>query len=133
MFDVGNTCSFAIERYMKENISWRECGLTDERSNGNGSLMRIHPFVLYTFQLNTNIKTETYVENEDAGKFYITNKRVIFVGNKNNFSYYFSQILKSELINVGLVFQKENTVSAKIVELTNYELPLLILSRILKG
>ena len=83
--------------------------------------------------LNTDIKTETYVENEDTGKFYITNKRVIFVGNKNNFSYYFSQILKSELINVGLVFQKENTVNAKIVELTNYELPLLILSRILKG
>ena len=58
MFDVGNTCSFAIERYMKENISWRECGLTDERYNGNGSLMRIHPFVLYTFQLDTNIKTK---------------------------------------------------------------------------
>ena len=83
--------------------------------------------------LNTDVKTETYVDNEDTGNFYITNKRVIFVGNKNNFSYYFSQILKSELINVGLVFQKENTVSAKIVELTNYELPLLILSRILKG
>ena len=58
MFDVGNTCSFAIERYMKENISWKECGLTDERSNGNGSLMRIHPFVLYTYQLDTNIKTK---------------------------------------------------------------------------
>ena len=83
--------------------------------------------------LNTDVKTETYVDNEDTGNFYITNKRVIFVGNKNNFAYYFSQILKSELINVGLVFQKENTVSAKIVELTNYELPLLILSRILKG
>ncbi len=58
MFDVGNTCSFAIERYMKENLSWRECGLIDERSNGNGSLMRIHPFVLYTFQLDTNVKTK---------------------------------------------------------------------------
>ena len=58
MFDVGNTCSIAIERYMKENISWRECGLTDERSNGNGSLMRIHPFVLYTYRLDTNIKTK---------------------------------------------------------------------------
>ena len=58
MFDVGNTCSFAIERYMKENISWRDCGLSDERSNGNGSLMRIHPFALYTFRLDTNIKTK---------------------------------------------------------------------------
>jgi hypothetical protein len=102
--------------------------------HGPSLRIRICKGFSYKFgSLNTNIKTETYVENEDAGKFYITNKRVIFVGNKNNFSYYFSQILKSELINVGLVFQKENTVSAKIVELTNYELPLLILSRILKG
>ena len=58
MFDVGNTCSIAIERYMREQVSWRECGLTDERSNGNGSLMRIHPFALYTCFLDTNVKTK---------------------------------------------------------------------------
>ena len=58
MFDVGNTCSIAIERYMREQVSWRECGLTDERSNGNGSLMRIHPFALYTYFLDTNVKTK---------------------------------------------------------------------------
>lgn len=102
--------------------------------HGSSLRIRICKGFSYKFgSLNTDVKTETYVDNEDTGNFYITNKRVIFVGNKNNFSYYFSQILKSELINVGLVFQKENTVSAKIVELTNYELPLLILSRILKG
>ena len=58
MFDVGNTCSIAIERYFKQNLSWKECGLTNEWSNGNGSLMRIHPFVLYTFTLDTNIRTK---------------------------------------------------------------------------
>ena len=47
MFDVGNTCSFAIHNYHKANCSYKECGLDDVRSNGNGSLMRIHPFVLY--------------------------------------------------------------------------------------
>lgn len=47
MFDVGNTCSFAIHNYHKANCSYKDCGLDDERSNGNGSLMRIHPFVLY--------------------------------------------------------------------------------------
>ena len=47
MFDVGNTCSSAIERYFKLKCNYRECGLSDERSNGNGSLMRIHPHVLY--------------------------------------------------------------------------------------
>lgn len=47
MFDVGNTCSFAIHNYHRANCSYKDCGLDDVQSNGNGSLMRIHPFVLY--------------------------------------------------------------------------------------
>ena len=47
MFDVGNTCSYAIDNYFVHHKSVEECGLTEERSNGNGSLMRIHPVVLY--------------------------------------------------------------------------------------
>ncbi len=56
LFDAGNTCSTAIENYFKKNISAYECGLTDENSNGNGSLMRIYPFVLYA--LYKNLSTE---------------------------------------------------------------------------
>ena len=58
MFDVGNTCSIAIENYFIHKKSWRDCGLSDSQSNGNGSLMRIHPFVLYTYLSDTNIKTK---------------------------------------------------------------------------
>ena len=47
MFDVGNTCSYAIDNYFAYHKPVEECGLTGERSNGNGSLMRIHPFVMY--------------------------------------------------------------------------------------
>lgn len=47
LFDVGNTCSFAIHNYHNANCAYTNCGLDDEQSNGNGSLMRIHPFVLY--------------------------------------------------------------------------------------
>lgn len=47
MFDVGNTCSTAIENYVVYKKHYTRCGLKDEKSNGNGSLMRIHPFVLY--------------------------------------------------------------------------------------
>lgn len=49
MFDVGNTCSFAIENYFTYRKPASECGLSGENSNGNGSLMRIHPFVLYAY------------------------------------------------------------------------------------
>lgn len=47
MFDVGNTCSYAIENYFVHHNPAEKCGLSGEQSNGNGSLMRIHPFVLY--------------------------------------------------------------------------------------
>ena len=47
-FDVGRTCLNAIEAYMKsDRTDAMLFGGTDERSNGNGSLMRIHPFVLF--------------------------------------------------------------------------------------
>ena len=56
MFDVGNTCSFAIENYFADKKSIDKCGLSGERSNGNGSLMRIHPFVLYAYAKNLSDK-----------------------------------------------------------------------------
>ncbi len=48
MFDIGGTCRRAIQ-----NFTWGEtplaCGLTGEYENGNGSLMRIHPFSLMAY------------------------------------------------------------------------------------
>lgn len=49
-FDVGRTCLTAIRRYCRKDAPPAlECGLSEEDSNGNGSLMRIHPFVLYAY------------------------------------------------------------------------------------
>jgi len=47
MFDVGSTCRCAINNYFVRHKPIDKCGLANEHSNGNGSLMRIHPFVLY--------------------------------------------------------------------------------------
>ena len=55
MFDVGNTCSYAIDNYFAYHKPIEESGLTGERSNGNGSLMRIHPFVLYAYAKQMSI------------------------------------------------------------------------------
>ena len=50
MFDIGRTCLTAIRAYLATyGKPALECGLTDEHSNGNGSLMRILPFVLYAY------------------------------------------------------------------------------------
>lgn len=45
-FDIGKSTAKALRNYLK-GISPLLCGQTDERSNGNGSLMRILPVVLY--------------------------------------------------------------------------------------
>ncbi len=47
-FDIGNTCSLAIEDY-EDHHDYSSCGRTYEDSNGNGSLMRIMPFCLYAY------------------------------------------------------------------------------------
>ena len=47
-FDMGNTCSNAIERFEQEGNPMT-CGGTGDRSNGNGSLMRIMPACLYAY------------------------------------------------------------------------------------
>ncbi|MDD6489518.1 MAG: ADP-ribosylglycohydrolase family protein [Clostridia bacterium] len=49
VFDAGRTCITSIIDYFAHNYKALECGQTNEHSNGNGSLMRILPFVLYCF------------------------------------------------------------------------------------
>lgn len=50
-FDIGNTCSIAIENFEKEHDVFT-CGRTTEHSNGNGSLMRILPACIYAYTSN---------------------------------------------------------------------------------
>ena len=60
LFDVGNACADAIETYFNLRHSATKCGSNSEWSNGNGSLMRIHPFVLYAYY--NNIDDDTLVD-----------------------------------------------------------------------
>ena len=46
VFDIGMTCQTAIENFRKGTEALN-CGLSDERNNGNGSLMRILPVCIY--------------------------------------------------------------------------------------
>ena len=48
-FDMGNTCSNAIELF-ENGTDVYHCGGTWEHSNGNGSLMRIMPACLYAYE-----------------------------------------------------------------------------------
>lgn len=50
-FDVGRTCRKSIMLY-SQTKDIENCGGTTENSNGNGSLMRIHPMTLYLYLRN---------------------------------------------------------------------------------
>jgi len=47
-YDIGYTCECGIENYIDGN-DVHFCGLSGERSNGNGSLMRTIPICLYVY------------------------------------------------------------------------------------
>ncbi len=46
-FDIGQSCMEALLKYSVMEGKATECGGASENSNGNGSLMRIHPFTLF--------------------------------------------------------------------------------------
>ncbi len=48
-FDVGRGCFDAIRLYLIDGKKATLCGGKGEYNNGNGSLMRINPFVLYAY------------------------------------------------------------------------------------
>lgn len=54
-FDVGNACRISIRNYFEEGLPWYDAGTKGEFSNGNGSLMRIHPAVLYLSDKNLSL------------------------------------------------------------------------------
>ncbi len=66
MFDIGGTCRRAIQNFVctREPLA---CGLSGAYDNGNGSLMRIHPFVLMAYYrgILRNV-WETVIENASS-------------------------------------------------------------------
>ena len=56
MFDIGYTCKSAIVDYYIYKQPIEACAPDDEQSNGNGSLMRIHPFSLYLYKTDMPIE-----------------------------------------------------------------------------
>ena len=61
MFDIGRTCLKAIRRYLdSDGTDATKSGLDGENYNGNGSLMRIHPFALFLYY--NGLAEEKYIE-----------------------------------------------------------------------
>ena len=84
-------------------------------SSGKGALKTVFG------HMNVFPNTETYFSTFDSGTTFITNKRIIFVGNKNrNKTIRMDKIVNVEFFKDGIYVGKENGVSPLI---TVFELP----------
>jgi len=45
-FDIGNTTNQAVQNYERHDFAPLECGLDDEKANGNGAIMRLAPLAI---------------------------------------------------------------------------------------
>ena len=99
LFDIGNTTSRALSKYMHNKDNPILCGETGERSNGNGSLMRMLPIALYLYnkdytedeelEIIKNISSLTHAHEISvmACKIYVDYLKQIMSGNDKMDSY----------------------------------------------
>jgi hypothetical protein len=83
--------------------------------------------------MNVSAKTSEQLVSEDHGWFWLTDERIGFEGIRKSFNFPYSKINFFELIDCGLVISKSGKETPYIVELNDYDVPCLILSRILNG
>lgn len=76
-------------------------------------------------------ETVTFIETLDYGNLILTDRRIVYSGSKKNFSYPYDKIMRIEMSNIGLIIHKENLATPQIIEMDDYELALVILSRML--
>ena len=105
-FDVGRTCLRAIRRWASNEAGATECGLTDEYSNGNGSLMRINPFVLYAFAKKMPVAIWTNIIHKASSLTHAHERSLIGCG---IYAFVLMELLNNpvkESVNIGLVKAK---------------------------
>ena len=61
VFDVGNATSKSILLYALNKVPALECGQKSQYDNGNGSLMRIHPIVLYLYDKDITLNEKIQI------------------------------------------------------------------------
>lgn len=97
LFDIGiSTCNALTKRIY--GIKPLDCGGTGEFSNGNGSLMRIYPFIFYTLKLSKEERKKIVFEASSLthahdiskiGCLLLTEYFIKLLNDKNKFDAYY--------------------------------------------
>ena len=115
-FDIGNTTADAINLFEKTKNP-RTCGKSGERSNGNGSLMRIMPLAFYTinmsvterFRVITEVSSITHAHIRSIlACYYYVEFAIALVNEENKYdAYKIANNKFNELVNSNDDYKKE--------------------------
>lgn len=93
VFDVGGVCRRAIKNY-KMGFDVLECGIDEEGSNGNGSLMRILPAVLFVLKDGKVLDENTLEVIHNVSK--LTHAHPISLTGCGIYAFLVEELLKAE-------------------------------------
>jgi len=93
VFDVGGVCRRAIKNYTM-GFDVLECGIDGENSNGNGSLMRILPAVLFVLKNRKTIDEEALVVIHNVSR--LTHSHPISLTGCGIYAFLVEELLKAD-------------------------------------
>lgn len=105
VFDIGNTTRSSLRNYYYDHLDPLDCGLTGGRDNGNGSLMRVMPILLYINAKDLDLdKQIELVDNVSA----LTHAHKISKASCNIYNFIVQEVLNNKnkdlktLIGIGI-------------------------------
>lgn len=113
-------CAVSLRKY--KNMRRGYSGVTSSIKIMKGLSYRVG-----SYSANTN--TELIIE--ENGFFWISNQRFGFHGLRKNFAMPFNKVLSFDLTEVGLIIHKEGRETPYIVGLDDYDIPCLVISKLL--
>lgn len=121
--------------FFKANVDWYEYRKTPRRINYSGPTVRLKitkGFYWRIGSLNFQPISEEVLTYLDSGTIYLTNKRLIFIGNYKNQSIQLSKILDFIVYKNGVQLQKQTGRSPFLLFSDDIDLFAMILERVLR-
>ena len=123
VFDIGNTCRMAIDKFEENREDPTLCGIDDINANGNGSLMRILPIAYYAIEkklkeyeileLVRQISSMTHAHEISVMGCYFYVRYVIFLLNgKDKYSAY----SMAKCVDYGMFKEETQEVYSRLIK-----------------
>lgn len=123
VFDIGNTCRMAIDKFEENREDPTLCGIDDINANGNGSLMRILPIAYYAIEkklkeyeileLVRQISSMTHAHEISVMGCYFYVRYVIFLLNgKDKYSAY----SMAKCVDYGMFKEETQKVYSRLIK-----------------